>query len=345
MRPFYRALTFSVATLIYGVAPLANADEPVVHTETVRLETYTIPITTSGVLANQSEQTLSFKTPGIVADISVKEGQRVRAGELIAVLDREEIAAEVAQAEAYRDDAQRSLERFKKLYASKVAPLEQVQSAETALRVESARLKVARFNFKHSEIIAPSDGVVLRRLIEPNELVSAQRPAFVFAQENAGWVIRVGVSDKEIVRVREGDKAEVRLDAYPGQALNGDVYETAAKASPGSGVFEVEVRLHPNDARLLSGMVARVTLTPKAEEQLVMIPLSAIISAGGKNAEVFVLDANNRAHRRRIVLRDFSSSHVAVAHGLEAGETLVTRGATGLVEGMLATPVALAANP
>lgn len=324
------------------IASASLAQDSSVHTETVTEKTYTVTIETSGTLVNASEQTLAFKTPGIVSQVMVKEGQPVRQGQTLARLDTEEIEADAEQAQALLKEANRALERLKKLYANKVVPLDQVQTAETNADVAAARLKAARFNLRHATIEAPAKGTVLRKLIEPNEIVNAQRGAFVFAEEGRGWMIRVGLNDRDVIRIREGDKADIRFDAYPAKTVTGRVHEIAAKASPGTGTFEVEIRLEAPGLRLLSGMVARATLHPASEGTQVRIPLTAIIAARGSEAEVFVLDEQNRVRGRSVRIDHFNAAEITILEGLNPGETLITRGATSLVEGQKVIPTTLA---
>lgn len=314
---------------------LAQAQAPAVQTLTVQETVFSPAIRTSGTLVNPSEQALAFKTAGIVTTVAVKEGQSVKRGQRLAALDTAEIDAEVEQSRALLLEARRDEQRLRQLHGARVVPLDQLQAAETAVAVATARLKVAEFNQRHSVIDAPQDGVILRRLIEPNELVNGQRTAFIFAEEGRGWRIRVGLSDRDIVRIREGDAAEIVLDAWPGQRFAGVVEEVAAKSAALTGTFEVEIRLPAQPQRLLSGMVGRVVLQPRDTRRVTLIPLTALIAAGGNQAQVFVLDAQQRAHRRAVVIDHFDAEQVAIAEGLSAGETIVTRGATMLTEGQI----------
>lgn len=320
--------------ILYGLLCLpVHAGELTVHTQTVQQANYSRPIETSGTLANATEQTLAFKTPGIVAKVAVRDGERVKAGQVLARLDRAEFEAEAQQASALLQEAKRAQQRLQKLYANKVVPLDQVQSADTSVEVALARLRVAEFNLKHTTIVAPSSGTILRKLIEPNEIVNAQRSAFIFASSGQGWIIRVGLNDRDIIRVQEGDTAEIRFDAYPNAVVTGSIHEIAAKASPGTGTFEVEIRLDKNELRLLSGMVARAILQPRDETALIRIPLTAIVAASGSSAEVYILGDNERVQSRHIQIADMDPAAVTVLEGLEVGETLITRGATALSDG------------
>ncbi len=342
MRPYILARPVLLASIAsWCLTALADTT---VHAETVKRQRFVQPVQTSGVLVNPSEQTLAFKTPGVVAKVLVREGQSLRKGQVLAELDQAEIDAEVQQARALLAEAQRAEERLRKLFASNVVPLDQLQSAQTSVEVIAARLRIAEFNQRHATIEAPGSGVVLKKLIEPNELVNAQRPAFIFAEEGKGWVIRVGISDRDAVRVSEGDVAQVTLDAYPDRTLDAKVSEVAAKASPGTGTFEVEVSLPAQPQKMLSGMVSRVRITPATQQTLMLLPLTSVVQASGQNASVFVLDAIQRVTPRAVLMQGFDASRVAILQGLEEGETVVTRGATGLAEGQRVIPVIVASQ-
>ena len=110
------------------------------------------------------------------------------------------------------------------------------------------RLNSAEFNWNYAAIVAPRDGTVLRRLAEERELVSAGTPVLVFGAQDQGFIVRTGLADREIVQVRIGDTALIRLDALPDATLNGKVTEVASAADAASGMFRIEVTLDATDA-------------------------------------------------------------------------------------------------
>ena len=158
---------------------------------------------------------LSFKTGGIVASVNVKEGDRVKKGDLLAALDLSEIKANVVQAQNGYEKALRDIERVENLYRDSVATLEQKQNATTALNVAKSTLEIARFNLAHSSITAPGDGIILKQLSRRNEMVAAGYPVFFFGSSGKQWKIKANLSDRDIVRVNPGDSAVVNFDAHP----------------------------------------------------------------------------------------------------------------------------------
>ena len=216
-------------------------------------EVRAMPIRTSGRLSAKKEQKLSFKIGGLIAFMTAEEGVNVRQGALLAQLNTAEIDAQVLQAESAVAKAQRDLARAEGLLADSVATLEQVQDAGTALEVAEANLRIARFNRQYAVIRAPSSGKVLRRMAEDNELVAPGAPVYLFGADREGWVVRVGLADRDVVNVALGDEATMHFDAFPDSLLTGRVTEIASAADPFSGTFEVEVALENPSVPLRSG--------------------------------------------------------------------------------------------
>ncbi len=255
-----------------GRADLRRADEAVaVHVAPVRVERMALPVNATGTLGAKEEVALSFKIGGVVARVMVDEGRAVRAGEVLATLDLGEIDPGVARARSAAEKAERDLARARRLYADSVATLEQVQNAETARDVAVAELQGVSFNRRHAVITAPSAGVILRRHAEPGELVQAGATILPLGSDARGHVLRVGLPDRDVVRVRRGDHAIARFDAIPGRLFEGTVTEVAVAADPATGTYRVEVSL-PGAGGLASGLVGTVEIRPAAEQSVALVP-------------------------------------------------------------------------
>jgi RND family efflux transporter MFP subunit len=294
---------------------------------------YAKAVRISGLLENKSEQSLGFKVPGLVRKVYVDEGQFVKKGQLLAVLDLEEIDAEVAKAKSVLANAQRNLERFQSLQGKNALSMDQLQSAQTRMDVANSDLTVAQFNRRHAVIKAPAAGRILNRALEPNELVKAGQPVFVFAAKKTGWVLRTGIIDKDIVRTQLGDKAELYFDAYPNQQFSATVSEVAARADSTTQTFEIELRLGATTKNLLAGFVGHGRVYPAHKENLVLLPLTALLRANGKQAEVYILNADNQAHLRLIDVAFIEGSRMAIRAGISEGERIVIQGVPYLSEG------------
>ena len=300
------------------VAPIEKRDQP-------------LPIRTSGRLSSKAEVRLSFKIGGIIERLYVDEGRSVRKGGVLARLNLAEIDAQVVQATSALEKAQRDLNRVEGLFKDSVATLEQFQDAQTGVDIAEANVRIAEFNRKHAEIKAPSSGRILRRMAEQDELVNPGQPVFVFGSSQTGWVARVGLADRDIVKLALGDSAKLVFDAYPEQVFNGWVTEVADAADPMSSTFEVEVAIEDPGNLLKSGFIARVDLFPSSGDSYFYIPVEALVEGNDREGIVYVYDEeNHEAKKVAIQIGRLLDSEIAVAGGLEDYQQVITDGATFL---------------
>jgi RND family efflux transporter MFP subunit len=301
----------------------------------VSLELIAPPVVATGTLGPKEEITLSFKLGGVVSRVLVDAGAAVREGDTLALLDLSEIDAAVSRAQSAADKAERDFARAKRLYGDSVVTLAQVQDAETGAQVARADLETARFNQRYATIVAPAGGVILRRHVEPGELVAPGVPVLVLGSDARGAVVRVGLADRDVVRLRRGDRGVVRFAAVPDREFPGSVTEIAAAADPMTGTYRVELRLP--DARgggLASGLVGRVEIRPAAARAVTLVPIEALIEADGGRGTVFVLSADGaRAERREVAIAFLLGERVALTSGLGGASRVITEGASYLSDG------------
>jgi RND family efflux transporter MFP subunit len=293
------------------------------------------PIEATGIVAARDEQKLAFKVGGIVRAINVREGDRVRKGQVLAQIEQTEVNAQVEQARQMADKAARDLERGEALHADQVIPLEQLQNLRTQAEIARAQLRAAGFNRGYASITASGDGMVLRRLAEERELVSPGQTVLVVGRNDGGYVARFALADRDIVKVGRDDAIAVQLDAWPGEGFVGKVTDIASAADPRSGLFDVEAKLVPSSHALVTGLVGRVRLTTASAgnvSDLAYVPLSAVLAGHGDRATVFVADGNT-ARARDIEVAFITADSVAIRKGVVAGEKVITAGAPYVEDG------------
>jgi RND family efflux transporter MFP subunit len=317
-------------------APVAAEKVQPVRLAPVRRISAAAPVRATGSLAGKEEARLSFKIPGFIERIRVDEGAVVMAGQLLATLKPEEASSRVEQARTAHEKALRDVARAEELLRAGVAPLQLVQDAHTAEEAARAALRLARFDAEHAEIRAPEAGVILARLAEENEMVGAGAPVLAFKSARQGWIVRVGVADRDVVRLRLGDAAKIETNAYPGVPLSGSVTQIAAAASPATGTFDVEVALAPSERALFSGLAARVEISPSGGDAVALVPLAALALGDGDAGVVYALDAEQKRARRVDVRVAFlAGEEAALSDGLAGVEQVITDGAAYLRDGAL----------
>jgi multidrug efflux system membrane fusion protein len=292
-------------------------------------------ISTVGRVEPDRSYVLAFKTAGVVSVLNVEEGDAVKKGQVLAELDPRDVDAQFRQAQEAADKASRELARVRKLHAGGFASDAALQDAEAQAKSTRATAQAARSNRGYASIVAPADGIVLKRNVEANGVVAAGAPVMTLSDMSESFVLAAGLADRDALRVALGDAADVTFDAFPGQVFTATVSEIGADADPKTGTFQIKLRIAEAAAPLKSGLVGRAAIKPTVQTAAnLAIPVDAILEGHGSEALVFVVDpATGAAKRTRISTGRFSGALVAVTAGLKAGDQVVVDGAGYLTDG------------
>jgi len=170
-----------------------------------------------------------------------RSGDRVKAGQTLAVLKRTEVDAVVAQANEGVEKARRDLERARQLRADEVATQEQVEDLTTAYNVGRSSLQAAQFNAQFARIEAPADGVVLQRLARASR-ARAGRPAGAGARGHRRRLDRARRARRSRRRAREpGRRGDGLVRRIPGTGIRRTRDAHRLERRPVTGTFEVEI--------------------------------------------------------------------------------------------------------
>lgn len=292
------------------------------------------PIHGTGIVRLKSEADLSFKVGGVVASVLVDEGAQVKKGQILARLDPTEVDAALRQAREGRAKAERDFDRVSRLHSVGAIAVADRDNAATGLELARAAVSAAEFNAQRSAIVAPDDGRVDRRMIEPGEVVAPGRPVLHLSGRSKGAIVRVGLTDRDVLRVKEGDAATVTLDAKSDEApIAGHVAQIATVATPGAGTFDVEVKLDVGAESLLSGLTAKVEI-PHQETVAAVVPIGAIVDGRGRDASVFVV-SGDRAKKVAVKVAFILDERVALTQGPPEGAQVIVAGSSELEDGSL----------
>lgn len=313
---------FNSCTELKATAPENEESEIAIPVLTAKIksETIAIPIGISGTLSPQKETRLSFKVGGVVKRVLVEEGDRVKAGQLLATINLDEINAQVQQAQSGLEKAERDYKRATALYADSVGTLERLQNAKTALDMANAHLIMLKHNQQYSSIVAPDDGIVLKKFIEENELIGTGSPVFLYASTNNSWMIKVGLTDKDVIRIKEGDKAIVTLDAWDNKELEGKVTLIGDSPHSHTGLYTIELSVSTDDLEVKPGFFARAIIQPSSKHDYTMVPIEALHEGLGDKASIFLLD-KDRVQKQQIIVKHIINEQLA----LVGGDDLINR--------------------
>ncbi|WP_158070119.1 efflux RND transporter periplasmic adaptor subunit [Motiliproteus sp. MSK22-1] len=310
-----------------------EASFPSVRVVTLKPEQRTIPIKTSGRIRYGEVRALSFKVAGYVQSLEVNEGEFVKAGVLLARLDPMEVNARLSQIKSLVDKRSADLKRLKSLKAQNLVSDDALESAEQAHAAAVSNWKIAKYDQKHAAIYAPKDSVVVRRPIDPGEYVKGGQTVLELAPVDTGWVVRFGLSDRDLVRLKVGDSATVLLDAWEDLAIKAEVTEIGTQADQQLGTFDVEVKLAAVPVSIRDGFFARVALRPESNRAHYFLPLESVVGMTGREADVMVVDLDGIVSRRTVKPRYLLGDEIAVEKGFEPGDKLVIEGGAWLRHG------------
>lgn len=297
----------------------------------------TLELRTSGRLGDRASIPLSFAIGGVVGEVSVRNGDRVEAGRLLARLDLDEIEARVSAATAAVEKAERDLARAERLYADSVATRTRLLDTRTAAEVARAELRAARFARENAEILAPAAGRVTARRAEPRQVVSAGQPIVELGE--AGWRFRTGLADRDAIRVDVGMAGSVRFGVFPDAAFEARVVEIGGAADPATGTFPVELAVTDPEARLRSGLIGSATIEVPTSEALAALPVDALVSADGGRGWVYLVE-DGVAHRTAVDVVALDGDRVLVRDAFPPDARVVTRGVGFVSDGDAVTEVA-----
>lgn len=290
------------------------------------------------------------KVPGkTVLRVFVSEGDSVKEGDPLAIVDDSLLRQQILQAEAvlgrassYSSTVAADFERISSLYREQVVSRQQFDRAQGEARMAVRQVQEARAALNQLKIMlgyhsitAPISGVVLSRHIDPGDTVS-QSPAFILARREKVKVSGA-VPERLFPRVREGQKALVTVDAFPGKEFLAAVSRVHPSLDPVTRTGRVDVLLSPEDS-LIPGMYARVTILTGVR-QGVGLPLEAVGRMAGTGESVCYVAADGVARLRIITTGAERDNYIEVLSGLEQDEAVIAARSEKLRDG---TPVKVA---
>jgi RND family efflux transporter MFP subunit len=359
------------------VEPLGIPEVEVVQAEVQAPTQASALLTASGYVVAQRKAAVTAKIPGRLAELKVREGSRVKTGDVIARIENKDYVALQDQARRQLDSARaahaetvareyqsrREFERQTRLLkegvsspsdfdlaeaAHKVA-LAQIDSAAAEVTRAEAGVTVANVNLQNTLIVAPFDGIVTTKNADIGEIIApvsvggpASGNSLVEIADMGSLEAEVDINESHIARLREGQPAEIVLDAYPDVKYPGVLRQIVPTANRQKATIQGKVAFLKKGDEVLPEMSARVTFLEERPAEgapskaRVFAAKNAIATRGGGPAAVVV--RGGRAIVVPLKLGPEIDGRVEILAGLEGGESLVVNPTDEIRNG---TPVRL----
>ncbi len=277
-----------IAVVVYRYVFSNAATEETVQAVPVTRGDIVISISTTGVVEPQNRLEIKPTVSGRVEQIMVKEGDRVKAGQELALLS--------------------STDRATLLDAARKQGKEAVAYWEEA--------------YKASPLIAPIDGEVIVRAVEPGQTVTTSDPVLVLSDR---LIVTAQVDETDIGGIKVGQPAIVSLDAYPETRIKSVVDHIAyeSKVVNNVTIYEVEILPEKIPENFRSGMSANVEIIKEERKNVLLIPEPAVKKRQGESFVLVGRGTDERPEKRRIVTGLSDGTNIEVVSGLDDGETVL----------------------
>ncbi|MFA4925347.1 MAG: efflux RND transporter periplasmic adaptor subunit [Candidatus Aminicenantales bacterium] len=305
-------------------------------------------LTYTAVLEAWKKQVITPDISGKIARIYVNEGDRVRAGQLLAELDTRAIRLQLEQAEAALagakanlEDARKNVERMERLYQEKAVSDQQYEKAKLVFEAAQAQkdqaeaaVNLARHNLEVSLMKAPFDGVIASKNAEEGDVINPMMggmsaAAGVLSLVNYSRIkVKFDVAPDDIQKISRGQR--IYLEGYdlPGQRFEGEISVVNAAADLQTKKFRVEALINNPDLQLKPGMFGQVIIEVKSKENVLAVPLKALL----ENSYVMMVEGD-KAVRKNVTTGIKNTDLIEITSGLNENDLVIVEGNFGLPDG------------
>jgi membrane fusion protein, multidrug efflux system len=274
--------------------------------------------------------TVLTEVRGKVTTLSVKEGQRVRKGDVIAQLDQRDYENQLRSNKASLAAAGANLKRLKELQRDRLSTRSQLDDAEAQVESLQAAMDTAALNLERCTITAPIDGIINHRHIEKGQYLNVADPVVEILQIDRVKII-VGIPESDVEAVRRLDRFEVTIDALGDRKFTANKHFLSRTADSQARVYPLELALENRQHEILPDMFARVAIVKKEVTDSLSVPLYAIISRNDQHL-VYVV-ADNVAQAREIDLGIQQGWRIQAKSGLNPGDQVIVVGQRSVNDG------------
>ena len=334
---------------VSGAGPAASAPPVSVTTVVAQQRDWPVQLSANGTVTSINTVEIRAQVASTVTRVAIREGQFVKAGELLFTLDSRADEAAVAKAQAQLErsqaalaDAQRQLARSRELFEQKFvsqsavdANLTLVDSAQAAVSADRAALAAAKVTLGYGRIVAPAAGRAGAIAVYAGSYVQPSSPPLVTITQLDPIAVAFTLPQRDlpdVLAALASGRAPVRATLPDGRgSLAGRLVFVDNAVDASSGTVKLKAQFDNRDLRLWPGAFVAVQLSPRTIEGAIVLPQAAIVQ-GANASSVFVVDAEGKAAQRRVEVIA-SAGAEAVVRGVEPGMRVIVEGRQNLRPG------------
>jgi RND family efflux transporter MFP subunit len=330
-----------------GGGKAAVRPPPLVSVSRVEMRDVPVEVRAPVDLRPLEQADVGSKTLGYLDAVLVDRGDKVRRGQILALVRPSDLPDQLAAARSTLAQTQSSaalartnFERAKALAPQAVVSQQELQQAESQLATAEATQQAAQSQIAavavrlgETRIASPLSGVVVQRRLDPGTLVGPPGGGAIVTVARVD-VLRVfiTVNERELGGIRVGKEAHIELDALPGRTFTGRVVRLSPALDPATRTLDAEVQFDNRAGELTPGMYGRGAIVVEVHPKAAVVPVGAVVLSDRK-AYAFVVEGD-LVHRRALTLGVDGGDWFEVKVGLHAGEEVVVGGSEALADGM-----------
>ncbi len=317
-----------------GASPPSSGGPPArtVEVKVVSVAPRPLTVTTMavGTIEPENRVVVAAQEEGLLTALLVREGDHVQRGDALAHLDDRQLAAQLAEAQARLVEAEGQWRRARTLTQEGLITEADGDAARAAYEVAQARVEALRTRLSFTRITAPVEGVVTVRHVELGDLVGSRAPVVELAAGRR--VLRVPVSELDVVKLRPGDSCTVTVDALTQRAFSARIARIFPAADRASRQVTVEVVLEETAPEIRPGFLARAELVVERLPAAIVVPEPVVLRGSEFPTFVYVVEEGvARVRPVQVGLRRDGEAQILA--GLAAGERVVIEGSSFLRDG------------
>lgn len=303
-----------------------------VEVSSVKNESISAYYSSTTTLEAQEKAMVVAKVSGIITDIQVEEGDEIKAGDVLAQLEDEQLEIEARRAGATMERLNNELDRKQELFKKNLISTQEYENAKYEFEAEQSAYELAQLQIKHSRITAPISGVISERLVKTGNMINADQDVFEVTDFDPLLAV-VNVPEHEMNKLQQGQTTLVKVDAVPGETFEGNILRINPTVNPDTGTFKVTVSVRDETQQLKPGMFGRVNIVYDTHTNALQIPKNAVVT---EDSESWVYAVSNRVAYRKPVTTGYSNgNNVEILEGLSPADTVVVTGQSSLQDSTL----------
>jgi membrane fusion protein (multidrug efflux system) len=301
-----------------------------VEVAVARKATATDDLWAVGSLRSDESVQISSELTGRIAEITFREGDQVKEGQVLVKLDDALATAEVADAKARLDLAQANFERAQSLSRTGSGTDRALDEATSGLGIAKAAAQLAETRLAKLSITAPFNGRVGLRDVSVGAYATPGAP-LVNLEKIDQLKLDFRLPETVLSSVSVGQEVEVRVDAFRDKTFSGEVYAIDPQVDVNGRSLRIRARMPNPELVLRPGLFARVLIKGLEEREVVRIPESAVVPSGGDRLVFSIV--GGRAKENKVTTGRRRAGEVEVLTGIEEGTQVVVSGQGRLRDG------------